>query len=125
MRDRERSGICNQYSYCCQCTSGFGPPRIWPGPGPYALADLVRLRGFGPPQTIPFLNGLLELFQFTKQIRYSSGHFHNFSKHLCNKVDATNRSCPYISRWKCNFFAIYFIIIIQTSSSIRTITFVA
>ena len=67
------------------------------------LADLVRLRGFGPAQTIPFLNGLLELFQFIKQFRYSSGHFHNFSKHLCDKVDATNRSCPYISKWKCNF----------------------
>ena len=45
------------------------------------LADLVH-RGFGPPQTIPFLIGLLELFQFIKQFRYSSGHFHNFSKHL-------------------------------------------
>ena len=86
-----------------RCTSGFGPLRIWSGHGPYPLADLVHLRGFGPPQTIPFLNGLLELFQFIKPFRYSSGHFHNFSKHLCDKVDATNRSCPYISRWKCNF----------------------
>ena len=87
---------------------GFGPAEPNPladlvRPGPYPLADLVRLRGFGPPETIPFLNGLLELFQFIKQFRYSSGHFHNFSKHLCDKVDATNRSCPYISRWKCNF----------------------
>ena len=93
-----------KYNNCiqldCRCTSGFGPARTI---SPRTIADLVRLGGFGPPQTIPFLNGLLELFQFIKQFRYSSGHFHNFSKHLCDQVDATNRSCPYISRWKCNF----------------------